>query len=145
MVHSIGGWTALGALMLIGPRRGRFGRKGDIHVIPGHNLPYVAIGGLILWFGWFGFNGGAAKEDFSNLGQILLNTHLGSIGGICGAVLWLTMNKKGFVITSIVNGALGGLVSVTAGADVFGVGSALLVGFLGGIIVVSVLESAGQF
>lgn len=136
VVHSIGGWAALGALMLIGPRRGRFGRKGDVHVIPGHNLPYVAIGGLILWFGWFGFNGGAAKEDFSNLGQILLNTHLGSIGGICGAILWLSINKKGFLITSIVNGALGGLVSVTAGADVFSVGSSLLVGFIGGIFVV---------
>lgn len=136
VVHSIGGWAALGALILIGPRRGRFGRKGEVHTIDGHNLPYVAMGGFFLWFGWFGFNGGAANEDFSNLGQVLLNTHVGSIGGICGSLLWLTINRKGFLMTSIVNGALGGLVSVTAGADVFGVGSALLVGTIGGMVVV---------
>lgn len=136
VVHSIGGWAALGALILIGPRRGRFSRKGDVHTIAGHNLPYVAVGGFFLWFGWFGFNGGAANDDLSNLGQILLNTHMGSIGGICGALFWLWINKRGFLMTSLVNGALGGLVSVTAGADVFGVGTSLLVGTLGGIVVV---------
>ncbi len=136
VVHSIGGWAALGALILIGPRRGRFGRKGDVHTIPGHNLPYVAIGGFFLWFGWFGFNGGAVNEDMSNLGKILINTHMGSIGGICGSLFWLAINKKGFLMTSIVNGALGGLVSVTAGADVFGLGSSLVAGMIGGIIVV---------
>ncbi len=136
VVHSIGGWAALGALILIGPRSGRFGRKGDVHVIPGHNLPYVAMGGFLLWFGWFGFNGGAANEDFSNLGQILLNTHMGAIGGICGSLLWLWINKRGFLMTSLVNGALGGLVSVTAGADVFGVGASTLIGLAGGIVVV---------
>ncbi len=136
VVHSIGGWAALGALILIGPRSGRFSRKGDAHTIAGHNLPYVAIGGFFLWFGWFGFNGGAVNTDLSNLGQILLNTHMGSIGGICGALFWLWINKRGFLMTSLVNGALGGLVSVTAGADVFGVGTSLLVGVLGGIVVV---------
>ncbi len=136
VVHSIGGWAALGALILIGPRSGRFGRKGDVNDIAGHSLPYVAIGGFFLWFGWFGFNGGAAKEDFSNLGIILLNTHVGSIGGICGSLLWLTITKRGFLMTSLVNGALGGLVSVTAGGDVFGVGTSLFVGLVSGFIVV---------
>ena len=136
VVHSIGGWAALGALIMIGPRRGRFSRKGDVHTIAGHNLPYVAIGGFFLWFGWFGFNGGAVNDDFSNLGQILLNTHMGSIGGICGSLLWLGINKRGFLMTSLVNGALGGLVAVSAGADVFGVGTSLLVGLIGGIVVV---------
>ncbi len=136
VVHSIGGWAALGAIIMIGPRSGRFGRKGTVHDIPGHSLPYVAMGGFFLWFGWFGFNGGVASADLSNLGQILLNTHAGSIGGICGSVFWLWLTKRGFLMTSIVNGALGGLVSVTAGADVFGFGTSLFVGLLGGIFVV---------
>lgn len=137
VVHSIGGWAALGAIILVGARSGRYSRKGEAHTIPGHNLPYVAIGGFILWFGWFGFNGGAAADDFSNLGQILLNTHMGAIGGICGTILWLTITRKGFVMAMIVNGALGGLVSVTAGADAMSTLTAISVGFIGGIIVVT--------
>ena len=136
VVHSIGGWCALGALILIGSRSGRYSRKGAVHNIPGHSLPYVAMGGFILWFGWFGFNGGAANEDFSNLGLILLNTHLGAIGGICGSILWLNLTGRGFLMAMIVNGALGGLVSVTAGADVFTPLTAFLVAMAGGSLVV---------
>jgi len=145
VVHSIGGWCALGALIIIGPRTGRFSRKGDVHQISGHSLPYVALGGFILWFGWFGFNGGAVNEDFSNLGQILLNTHLGAIGGICGALAWLAITKRGFLMVMIVNGALGGLVSVTAGVDNLAPGYALLSGLLGGAIVVSSAEVLNRF
>jgi len=145
VVHSIGGWCALGALIIIGPRTGRFSRKGDVHQISGHSLPYVALGGFILWFGWFGFNGGAVNEDFSNLGQILLNTHLGAIGGICGALVWLAITKRGFLMVMIVNGALGGLVSVTAGVDNLAPGYALLSGLLGGAIVVSSAEVLNRF
>lgn len=137
VVHSIGGWCALGALALIGPRSGRYSRKGAIHDIPGHNLPYVAIGGFILWFGWFGFNGGSVNEDFSNLGQILLNTHVGAIGGITGAIAWLAITRRGFLMTYIVNGALGGLVSVTAGIDVLSAPMALLTGLIAGFVVVT--------
>jgi len=145
VVHSIGGWCALGALIIIGPRTGRFSRKGDVHQISGHSLPYVALGGFILWFGWFGFNGGAVNEDFSNLGQILLNTHLGAIGGICGALAWLAITKRGFLMVMIVNGALGGLVSVTAGVDNLAPGYALLSGLLSGAIVVSSAEVLNRF
>jgi len=145
VVHSIGGWCALGALIIIGPRTGRFSRKGDVHQISGHSLPYVALGGFILWFGWFGFNGGAVNEDFSNLGQILLNTHLGAIGGICGALAWLAITKRGFLMVMIVNGALGGLVSVTAGVDNLAPGYALLSGLLAGAIVVSSAEVLNRF
>ena len=137
VVHSIGGWSALGALLLIGPRYGRYSRKGEIHTIPGHNLPLVAIGGLILWFGWFGFNGGSAvNEDFSNLGVVLLNTHLAAVSGICGAVFWLAITRRGFYMSLIVNGALGGLVSITAGVDVIAPHMTIVVGFLGGILVI---------
>ena len=136
VVHGIGAWCALGALLLLGPRSGRFSRKGDVHEISGHSLPYVALGGFILWFGWFGFNGGAAAEDFSNLGQILLNTHLGGVGGVVGAILTLLITRKGFYMTSIVNGALAGLVSVTAGCDVLSPAFALLTGLIAGFILV---------
>lgn len=145
VVHSIGGWCALGALIVIGPRTGRFSRKGDVHQISGHSLPYVALGAFILWFGWFGFNGGTVNEDFSNLGRILLNTHLGAIGGICGSVALLAILKRGFYMTIIVNGALGGLVSITAGVDVMDPQFAFLSGLLGGMLVVLSIDFLNRF
>ncbi|MFT6390332.1 MAG: Amt family ammonium transporter [Cellvibrionaceae bacterium] len=137
VVHSIGGWCALGALLCVGSRAGRYSRKGAIHAIAGHNLPFVAMGGFVLWFGWFGFNGGAAAHDLSNLGKILLNTHFGAVGGLCGSIFWLALTKQGFYITRIVNGTLGGLVAVTAGADVFEPEFALLSGVIAGVLVVA--------
>lgn len=145
VVHSVGGWAALGALIVIGPRTGRFSRKGDVHQISGHSLPFVALGGFILWFGWFGFNGGSVNEDFSNLGQILLNTHLGAIGGICGSLAWLMITKRGFLMVMIVNGCLGGLVSITAGADNMTPAFAFLTAFIAGIIVVMSAEVLNKF
>jgi len=136
VVHSIGAWCALGAILILGPRSGRFSRKGEVHEISGHNLPFVALGGFVLWFGWFGFNGGAAAGDFSNLGQILLNTHLGAVGGIVGVIVCLTAMRKGFHMTTIVNGALGGLVSITAACDVIAPQYAALSGVVGGMVVV---------
>ncbi|MEJ2679988.1 MAG: ammonium transporter [Gammaproteobacteria bacterium] len=137
VVHSVGAWCALGAIMVLGPRFGRYSRKGQLHDIPGHNLPYVAFGGLILWFGWFGFNGGSVNKDLSNLGQILLVTQLGAAGGICGAIFWMALQGTGLRITLAVNGGLAGLVSITAGANVFEPQMALLSGVIGGIIVVT--------
>ena len=145
VVHSIGAWCALGAIILLGPRSGRFSRKGDVHEISGHSLPYVALGGFILWFGWFGFNGGAAADDFSNLGIILLNTHLGAVGGITGVIFTLMITRKGFYMTSIVNGALGGLVSVTAGCDVFSPQIALLCGIVAGVLIVVTTNLLNQY
>jgi len=145
VVHGIGAWCALGAVLLLGPRSGRFSRKGDVHDIPGHSLPFVALGGFILWFGWFGFNGGAAADDLSNLGTILLNTHLGAVGGIIGAIATLLIMRKGFYMTYIVNGALGGLVSVTAGCDVFDPVFALISGLVGGVVLVTTSNLLNQF
>lgn len=145
VVHSIGGWCALGALLMIGPRFGRYSRKGAIHDIAGHNLPYVAIGGFVLWFGWFGFNGGAVADDFSNLGRILLNTHFGAVGGICGAIFFLIITRQGFYMSRIVNGALGGLVSITAGVDVIPPHFALLTAILAGIVVVASSNMLDRF
>ena len=145
VVHSIGGWCALGALLVIGPRFGRYSRKGEKHDIPGHNLPFVAIGGFILWFGWFGFNGGAASDDFSDLGKILLNTHLAAVGGILGSILWLSIMRRGFYMTLIVNGALGGLVSVTAGCNVFSPVTSILVAIVAGVMVVTTSDFLNRY
>ena len=134
VVHSMGGWCALGALIVLGPREGRFSRKGAAYDMPGHNLPLMALGSFILWFTWFGFTGARINGDFTKLGAVLLNTHLGGVGGICGVIAFLGMSGQGFYMTRVVNGALAGLVAVSAGVDVFGPHAALLVGFIGGII-----------
>ncbi len=136
VVHSIGGWCALGAVLALGPRLGRFSRKGDAREIPGHNLPMFALGGFILWFGWFGFNGGAANDDLSNLGQILLNTQLGAASGVAAAMITMRMMKQQLLMTQMVNGGLGGLVSVTAGCSVMAPGFAVVTGLCGGALVV---------
>ncbi len=136
VVHSIGAWCALGALLVIGPRFGRYSRKGELHKISGHNMPFVAIGGFILWMGWFGFNGGVVNEDLSNLGMILVNTQFGAIGGLCGALLILAITREGYYITLLVNGALGGLVSITGGVNVLEPQAALITGLVAGFIVV---------
>ena len=109
VIHSTGGWALLAAILIMGPRRGRY-RDGKVRVIPASNIPLVTLGALLLWIGWFGFNGGAAAKDFSDLGRILLNTHLGAVFGILGAISMLVLSKRGFIATLIVNGALGGLV-----------------------------------
>ncbi|MEM7253847.1 MAG: ammonium transporter [Pseudomonadota bacterium] len=141
VVHSVGGWCALGAVLVLGPRLGRFSRKGERREIPGHNLPLFALGGFILWFGWFGFNGGAAKDDFSDLGLILLNTNLSAAAGIIGSLLAMMAVRTPILMTTTINGGLGGLVAITAGCNIMEPGFALLTGFLGGIFVVL----AGRF
>jgi Amt family ammonium transporter len=136
VVHSIGGWSALAAVLVLGPRMGRFSRKGESREIPGHNLPMFALGAFILWFGWNGFNGGAAKSDFSDLGLILLNTNLGGAAGMVGAMLTMFFTRTPLLLTNSVNGALGGLVSVTAGCTVMDPAFAMLAGLIGGSVVI---------
>jgi len=87
VVHSVGGWCALAGLVVLGPRLGRFSKDGEVREIGGHNLPLVAFGGMILWFGWFGFNGGSTLAATSDIGGILLNTHLSGAAGVVGFVL----------------------------------------------------------
>lgn len=134
VVHSIGGWCALGATMVLGPREGRFSRRGEVYRITGHNIPLTAIGSFIVWVAWFGLAGGRIAGDFEALGIILLNTHLGAIGGMCGVIAYSGMFGKDFYAVRIMNGGLAGLVAVSAGVDVLGAHAAVLVGFVGGII-----------
>lgn len=135
VVHSIGGWCALAGVIVLGPRLGRFSRTGETRDIPGHNLPLVALGGFILWLGWFGFNGGSVS-DLNDLGGVLLNTHLGACAGAMGAILFVTLTGKPILMTTTVNATIGGLVSVTAGADHLTPLMAITTGLFSGVLLV---------
>ena len=137
VVHSIGGWCALAGLVVLGPRLGRFGEEGEVREIGGHNLPLVAFGGMILWFGWFGFNGGSALAASDDLGPILLNTHLSGAAGVVGFVLTRTLFGGKLLMTETVNGGLAGLVGITAGCASMSPPYAVLTGLLAGTICVA--------
>lgn len=134
VVHSVGGWCALAAIMLLGPRLGRFGANGEVRDLPGHNLGYVTIGGFLLWFGWFGFNGGSTLAAGTNLGHILLNTHMAGAAGAVGALLLSYLLSKPALMTNAVNGSIAGLVSITAGCASMALPYAVLTGAIGGAL-----------
>ncbi|MDP3608506.1 MAG: ammonium transporter [Methylophilus sp.] len=134
VVHSVGGWCALAAIMLLGPRLGRFGANGEVRDLPGHNLGYVTIGGFLLWFGWFGFNGGSTLAAGTNLGHILLNTHMAGAAGAVGALFLSYMLRKPALMANAVNGSIAGLVSITAGCASMELPYAVLTGAIGGAI-----------
>ncbi len=135
-VHAIGGFVALAAVLVLGPRFGRFGRDGSVRDIPGHSLPLASLGAFLLWIGWLGFNGGSTERDFSDLGRIVLNTHLGASAGVIGAIALQALRGRPILMTAVINGALGGMVSVTAAAKYVAPTSAALIGLLAGLIVV---------
>ncbi|MBN2896177.1 MAG: ammonium transporter [Campylobacterales bacterium] len=140
VIHSTGGWALLAAILLIGARKGRY--QGDqIRVIPASNIPLVVLGGMLLWIGWFGFNGGsvgsiASKESADAVALTILNTNTAGLAGgiVAGAMMY--WRYRLFDITMIINGALGGLVAVTAGPDQYGVYMPIAVGGVGGALVV---------
>ena len=136
-VHTVGGFIALAAVVVLGPRFGRFGRDGTVRDIPGHSLPLAAMGAFLLWIGWLGFNGGATEADFSDLGRIVLNTHLGASAGIIGAILVQLLRRRPILMTAVLNGALGGLVGITAGAKYVEPSSAAIIGLGAGVIVIA--------
>ncbi|WP_348672247.1 ammonium transporter [uncultured Abyssibacter sp.] len=136
VVHSIGGWCALAAAIVLGPRLGRFGPKGEVRNIPGHSLPSVALGVFILWLGWFGFNGGSTLAADASIGKVLLNTNLAAAAGVVGTMILLTALRRPVLITSSVNGALAGLVAITAGCGSMEPVFAVLTGFIAAPIAV---------
>lgn len=137
VVHSVGAWSALAAAIVIGPRLGRFDRTtGEPREIPGHNLSLVALGGFILWMGWFGFNAGSTLEASENLGSIALNTHLAACAGAVGTVVYCILMRQPMLLTSCVNGALSGLVGITAGCASMDPQYAVLTGFIAGLLLV---------
>ena len=141
VIHSTGAWALLAAILIIGPRRGRYTKDGRIKVIPASNIPLVVLGALLLWIGWFGFNGGSvgsisSKENADLVALTIMNTNTGGLAGALIVSLMMYIQYKRFDITMILNGALGGLVSVTAGADMFDMYAPIYVGGIGGLIVV---------
>ena len=147
IVHAVGGWAALIAAILVGPRIGKY-INGKAVNIPGHNKMYAALGVFILWFGWFGFNGGSqlawGGDDAVGASMVVLVTNLAAAAGAVGALAltWFKYKKPNLDMT--LNGALAGLVSITAGCGNMTEGGAILAGFIGGIIVVFSMEFVEQ-
>ncbi len=136
IVHTIGGFVALAGILVLGARIGKFNKDGTPNVIAGHNIPLAALGTFILWFGWFGFNGGSAltAEDPRLIGEVLLNTNLAAAAGGIAAML-LTATKFGKPdVTMALNGILAGLVAITGGCAFVGNISAIIIGAVAGII-----------
>ncbi len=136
VVHSVGGWCALAGIIVLGPRLGRFSPAGKPVYIAGHHLPQVALGGFILWLGWFGFNGGSTTAASLSIGPINLNTHLAAAAGVVGTLFFSRLFRLPLLLTNTVNGALGGLVAITAGCATMAPGYAVLTGFVAGAFVI---------
>lgn len=137
LVHSVGGWAALVAIYLLGARIGKFDADGTSRAIPGHNLPLAAAGVLILWLGWFGFNGGSVLSADPELTSLtLVTTCLAAAAGGVSSAIFSNILYKNFDLTMFMNGVLGGLVGITAGADQMGPMDAILIGIIAGIIIV---------
>ena len=141
VVHSVGGWAALAGAIVIGPRIGKFHKDGTVTPIMGHSMPLAALGVFILWLGWFGFNPGSTTSlDDGNFARVAVTTNLSAVGGVLSAMAtsWILFKKPD--VSFALNGALAGLVSITAPCYDVGPGSALVIGLIGGVLcVLSVL------
>jgi len=137
VVHSVGGWVALAAILVLGPRIGRFGKlESEGYAMTGGNLPLAMLGGLLLFFGWFGFNGGSTFQFDDTVPGILVNTTMAAASGILVA-LFLGWRMRGHAeVVYAVNGAIAGLVAITAGAHAVTTAESVLIGTVGGIIMV---------
>ena len=140
VIHSTGGWALLAAILIMGSRKGRY-VNGKIRVIPASNIPLVVLGAFLLWIGWFGFNGGSvgsisSVENADLVAKTIMNTNTAGLAGALIAGILMYVRYKLFDITMILNGALGGLVAVTAGPDLYDVYTPILIGIVGGALVV---------
>lgn len=137
LVHSVGGWAALIAIFLLGSRIGKFGEDGKPKALPGHNIPLATAGVLVLWLGWFGFNGGSvlsADPELTSL--VLVTTCLSAAAGGVSSMVFSFIMHKNLDLTMFLNGILGGLVGITAGADLMSPENAILIGLISGTIIV---------
>jgi len=136
IVHSVGGWGALVGAYLLGPRIGKYTAQG-MKAIPGHNIPMATMGVFLLWFGWFGFNGGSVLSASPGLvSKVFVTTSLAAAAGAFGALIVSYFKFKTYDITMVLNGILAGLVGITAGADQMGVIDSVIIGLVGGGLVV---------
>lgn len=137
LVHSVGGWAALVGISLLGARTGKFDKDGNTLVILGHNIPLATAGVLILWLGWFGFNGGSVLSADPELTSLtLVTTCLAASAGGVASFIFSTILYKNYDLTMFLNGILGGLVSITAGADLMSPSEAIMIGGIAGVIIV---------
>lgn len=134
VVHSVGAWCALAGVLVVGPRMGRFDKRGKPREIRGHNLTLVALGGFILWFGWFGFNGGSTVAADVQIGLINLNTQLAACAGAVGSIFVAVLLRRPILLTETVNGSLAGLVGITAGCATMAPGHAIITGLIAGVL-----------
>ena len=137
-VHAMGGFSALAAAIVLGPRVGKYSKEGNSNTIPGHNLPLASIGAFILWFGWFGFNPGSTLGAVGNwelIGDVVVNTFLASAAGGIATMFYTYFSYGKIDITMVINGILAGLVSITAGCNVVGPVSAIFIGLIAGVLV----------
>ena len=137
-VHAMGGFSALAAAIVLGPRIGKYRKNGNVNAIPGHNLPLAAIGAFILWFGWFGFNPGSTLGAVGNwelIGTVATNTFLASAAGGISTMFYTYFRYGQIDITMTINGVLAGLVAITAGCNLVGPNAAIIIGLIAGILV----------
>ncbi|WP_457747481.1 ammonium transporter [Sulfurimonas sp.] len=140
VIHSTGGWALLAAILIMGPRKGRY-KDGKIKVIPASNIPLVVLGAMLLWIGWFGFNGGSvgsisSVENANSVARTIMNTNTAGLAGAIIAGIIMYARYKLLDITMVLNGALGGLVAITAGPDLYDMYTPMLIGAIGGALVV---------
>ncbi len=136
VVHSVGGWAALAGAIVLGPRLGKYTKDGKIKPIMGHNIPLAALGVFILWLGWFGFNPGSTTTADTSIAMIFVNTNLAAAAGACLAMIvsWMKFGKP--EVGMSLNGALAGLVAITAGCANVSPSSSIIIGAIAGVIVV---------
>jgi len=140
VIHSTGGWALLAAILIMGSRKGRY-KGNQIRVIPASNIPLVVLGAFLLWIGWFGFNGGSvgsisSRESADAVALTIMNTNTAGLAGAIVGGLLMYARYKLFDITMILNGALGGLVAITAGPDLYDKFTPIIIGAIGGALVV---------
>ncbi len=141
LVHSTGGWAALTGAIILGARKGKFGPNGQVNALPGANIPLATLGTFILWFGWFGFNGGSqlalgSALNVSAIAIVYVNTNLAAAAGVVVAMVLSQLLYKKVDVSFALNGAIAGLVSITAGPDLQNHFMALIVGGVGGALVI---------
>ena len=150
VVHSVGGWAALTGAIILGPRIGKYTKEGKTVPIPGSNLTLATLGTFILWLGWFGFNGGSqlymdTAGNVADISRIFSNTNTAAAGGAVAALILSQLLYKKPDLTMVLNGALAGLVSITAEPLTPSLGAATLIGAVGGVIVVLTVPMLDRF
>ncbi len=139
IVHSVGGWAALTGAIILGPRYDKYTPDGAVKALPGANLPLATLGTLILWMGWFGFNGGSvlaldSAQAASSMALVFANTNLAAAAGAVAAMIYALLRFGKPDLTIVLNGAISGLVAITAGPDIGHPGLAIVIGGIGGLL-----------